>query len=78
MNKIKHLSIQFFDGMPIQSPLGVILSALAECEGKDITIHQKAVHIDNALAIFIQKGYSIGFCSDEESMLLFKQLPNKE
>lgn len=76
MKRKKHLSIQNHEGVCI-TPFGVILSALAECE-EDMTLYQKAIHIDNALAIFIHKGYEIKFCSDEEALLIFSRPSEKE
>lgn len=77
MKRIKHLSIQNHGELSI-TPFGIILSALAECEGQDMTLSQKALHIDNALAIFINKGYEIKFCSDEDAMLVFKHPSEKK
>lgn len=77
MNKLKHLSIQIHGGVSI-TPYGVILSALAECEGEDMNLCQKAIHIDNALAIFIRKGYKVNYCSDEDALLVFEHPSEKK
>lgn len=77
MKQTKHLSIQTHGGISI-TPFGIILSALAECEGQDMTLYQKAIHIDNALAIFIHNGHEIMFCPDEEAMLVFKHPSEKK
>ena len=73
MNRQKHLSIQRIGKGWGQSPFGVILSALAECEDQDMSIFEKAIHIDNALAIFVRDGYEIKFYPDEDAMLIFKK-----
>ena len=77
MKRITHLSIQNHGGVSV-TPLGVILSALAECESQDLTLYEKALHIDNALAIFVRSGYEIKFCSDEYAMLIFEHSSEKE
>lgn len=77
MKTVKHLSIQTHGGISV-TPFGVILSSLAECEGQDMTLYQKAIHIDNALAIFIHKGYNIKFCSDEDALLIFEHPSEKK
>lgn len=77
MERIKHLSIQNHGGIS-PTPFGVILSALAECEGQDMTLYQKAIHIDNALAFFIHNGYEIIFCPDEDAMLIFEHPVEKK
>ena len=73
MNRQKHLSIQRIDKGWGQSPFGVILSALAECEGQDMTLYEKAIHIDNALAIFVRDDYDIKYCPDEDCLLIFEK-----
>ena len=78
MNKLKHLSIQRIGKDWGQTPFGVILSALAECESKDLTLYEKALHIDNALAVFVRSGYEIKFCPDEDVLLIFKRPSEKK
>jgi hypothetical protein len=77
MKRITHLSIQNHGGVSI-TPFGVILSALAECESQDLTLYEKALHIDNALAVFVRSGYEIKFCSDEDAMLIFEHPSDKK
>ena len=73
MIDIKHSSLQIHKGRSI-SPFGVIISALAECESEpDMSLSDKAAHIGNALAFFIQDGYELSFCPDEDCMLIFKK-----
>ena len=73
MNKQKHLSIQRVGEGWGQSPFGVIISALAECEERNMTLYEKAIHIDNALAIFVKDGYEIKFHPNEDCLLLFNK-----
>ena len=77
MNKQKHLSIQRVGEGWRQSPFGVIISALAECEERNMTLYEKAVHIDNALAIFVKDGYEIK-ChpGNDDCLLMFKKSSN--
>lgn len=77
MKIITHLSIQNHGGIST-TPFGVILSALAECESQDLTLYEKALHIDNALAVFVRSGYEIKFCSDEDAMLIFEHPSDKK
>ena len=78
MSRHKHLSIQRIGEGWGQTPFGIILSALAECEEQDMSIYEKAIHIDNALAIFVRSGYEIKFCSDEDAMLIFEHPSEKK
>lgn len=77
MKRVKHFSIQNHDGIPI-SPFGIILSALTECETQDFTLCEKALHIENALALVVHKGYQITFCPDEDVMLIFEHSSEKK
>lgn len=76
MKRITHLSIQSRGGIST-TPFGVILSALAECESQNLTLYEKALHIDNALAVFVRSGYEIKFCSDEDALLIFEHPSEK-
>ena len=76
MSRQKHLSIQRIGEGWGQTPFGVILSALAECEEQDMSIYEKAIHIDNALAIFVRDGYDIKYCPDDNCLLIFKKSSN--
>lgn len=77
MKRITHLSIQNHGGVSI-TPFGIILSALAECESQDLTLCEKALHIENALALVVHKGYQITFCPDEDVMLIFEHPSEKK
>lgn len=74
---MKHFSLQSHSGRSV-SPIGVIISALAECEGQDVDILQKAIHIDNALAFFVHAGYKIKYHNDGDSLLIFERSTKQE